>query len=510
MQNNISKNNRIAKNTLFLYLRMGIVLIVALYTTRIVLSNLGVMDYGIYNVVCGFVTMFSFLNATLSSSVNRFYNYEIGKKSFLGVEEVYNNSLRIQGALAVAILIIVEIIGVWYINTQMQIPISRLSTANCIFQFSILSLVFTIFQTPFIAAILAYERMNYYAIVSIIDVILKLFIAFAISFSSTDKLWLYGLLIMLISIVDFFLYYFYSKMKFRNLRFRRSINKRMFRDMLSFTGWSFLNPLAYTSRSQGCNIVLNYYFGPIVNAAYAITNQVASAIDSFSMSVSVAARPQLIQSYSSGDLNRAEKLFYSTSKIMFVLIAMLSLPVIFNIDYILNLWLGGNVPEQTSLFCIFIMAVKLVDSLNPSCSNLILATGNIKSYMLISSFVILSIIPLSILVIPLTNNAVTLFVIMLICTIINQAVSVIVLSKVFAKIELLLYTKNIVIPCLFILIISSMLNYVVLQTMLDSYLRIIILCIAPFIIISILSYFLLFSNNERLILKNMIRNIVKR
>ena len=298
-------------------------------------------------------------------------------------------------------------------------------------------------------------------------------------------------------------------MKFRNLRFRRSINKKKFRDMLSFTGWSFLNPLAYTSRSQGCNIVLNYYFGPIVNAAYAITNQVASAIDSFSMSVSVAARPQLIQSYSSGDLNRAEKLFNSTSKIMFVLIAMLSLPIIFNIDYILNLWLGGNVPEQTALFCIFIMAVKLVDSLNPSCSNLILATGNIKSYMLISSFAILSIIPLSILVIPLTNNAVTLFVIMLICTILNQAVSVIVLSKVFAKIELLQYTKNIVIPCLFILIISSMLNYVVLQTMLDSYLRIIILCILPFIIISILSYFLLFSNNERLVLKNMIHNIVK-
>ncbi len=445
-------NQRIAKNTLFLYLRMSVVLVVSLYTTRIILNSLGVEDYGIYNVVCGFIAMFSFLNSTLSTSTNRFYNFEIGKGNEKGVSKVYSNSVIIQSSLAVLIFFFIELVGLWYLNNYMVIPCDRLSTANWIFQFALISMLFTILQTPYIASILAYERMNYYAVVSIIDVFLKLSIAISLPFIGMDKLFIYGFLIMMISVVDFALYSIYAIKNFKHLRFSKHIDLPFFKNMLLFTGWTFLNPLAYTGRSQGCNIVLNFFFGPTVNAAYAITNQVSAAIDSFSMSISVAARPQIIQSYSSKDYVRTNKLFFSTSKIMFILIAILTIPLTFNMEFILNLWLGNNVPKYTVIFCIWILMVKLIDSLNPSCTNLIMATGRIQSYMIVSSLLIFSVVPLSIIFFNIEKEPFLMFFTMLLCTLINQIFSVIILHKILNYISLKKYIVEIVCPALILLI----------------------------------------------------------
>lgn len=506
MADNSINNKRIAKNTAFLYLRMSIVLVVTLYTTRVVLRSLGVEDYGIYNVVCGFVTMFSFLNATLSTSTNRFYNYELGKGNIEGVNDVYNISMRIQGGLAILILFVLESIGVWYLNNHMVIPIDKLATSNWIFQCALISMVFTILQTPYIAIILAYERMDYYAIVSIIDVILKLFIALAIPYIEFDKLFIYGFLIMLISMVDFFLYSSYFVINFPKLTLSKKINRPLFKTMLSFSGWSFFNPLAYTGRSQGCNIVLNFFFGPIVNAAYAVTNQVASAIDSFSMSVSVAARPQLIQSYSSGEYERVEKLFFSTSKMMFLLIAMLTIPLAFNMDYILKLWLGENVPEYTSIFCVWILMLKLVDSLNPPCTNLIMATGSIKIYMIVSSILIFSIVPISIIAFNIESNPILLFAIMLFFTLFNQITSVIILCNVFDVISGKKYFFEIVFPCaiLFMALVSSIfaINQYIAT---DGFFMVVIDFIIAVVITILISYILLLNKTEKFFLINMVK-----
>ena len=445
--NNSSGNKRIAKNTLLLYLRMAVVLLVSLYTTRVVLQNLGVVDYGIYNVICGFVLLFGFLNSTLSSSINRYYNYEIGQGKDGKVNDVYNNALRIQALLAIILFVVIEIVGVWYINNKMVIPIERLTTSNWIFHFSLLSLILTIFQSPYIAAILAYERMNYYALVSIVDVFLKLIIAVVISLTNADRLWLFGLLSMLVSALNFIMYAGYVKLYFKHLFFIKSTDTNQFKSMLSFSFWSLLNPLAYTGRSQGCNIVLNFFFGPISNAAYAITNQVASGIDSFIGAVSVASRPQIIQSYSQGEYSRTEQLFFSTSKIMYAMIALLVVPIAFNINFILNIWIGDNVPKYTSIFCIWILAVKLVDSLNPSVTNLIMATGKIKRYMTASSIIIMSIIPLSIAVFFSYNNPVSMFVIMFVCTCINQISSIIILHISFCQISIKKYIKRVLLTC---------------------------------------------------------------
>lgn len=453
MMSDKTANQRIAKNTLFLYLRMSVVLVVSLYTTRIILNSLGVEDYGIYNVVCGFIAMFSFLNSTLSTSTNRFYNFEIGKGNEEGVSKVYSNSVIIQSSLAVLIFFSIELVGLWYLNNYMVIPCDRLSIANWIFQFALISMLFTILQTPYIASILAYERMNYYAVVSIIDVFLKLSIAISLPYIGMDKLFIYGFLIMMISVVDFALYSIYAIKKIKSLRFSKHIDLPLFKNMLLFTGWTFLNPLAYTGRSQGCNIVLNFFFGPIVNAAYAITNQVSAAIDSFSMSISVAARPQIIQSYSSKDYVRTNKLFFSTSKIMFILIAILTIPLCFNMKFILSIWLGDNVPEYTAVFCVWILMVKLVDSLNPPCTNLIMATGKIRSYMIASSLLIFSVVPLSVLLFNIYKEPYQMFFIMLLGTLINQICSVIILHNILNYISLKKYMVEIIGPAVILLFI---------------------------------------------------------
>ena len=215
MSNITANNNRIAKNTLLLYFRVGMVLVVSLYTTRVVLQALGIEDYGINNVVSGFVTMFAFLNTSMSNGVQRFYNFSLGRRNEYSITDVYNTALQIQWILAGVLLLLLETFGLWYIHTQMVIPVERFPAAFWIFQFSALSLVFLVLQIPYSAAIMAYERMGYYAYLSIFDVVAKLGIAYAVSYATTDKLILYGVLNMLVSVVNFFLYFFYAKHSFK-------------------------------------------------------------------------------------------------------------------------------------------------------------------------------------------------------------------------------------------------------------------------------------------------------
>lgn len=495
MGDNIDSNKRIAKNTLFLYLRMAIVLVVSLYTTRVVLHSLGVENFGIYNVVCGFVSLFGFLNSTLSSSINRFYNYELGCENNAKIDAVYTNSIIIQGTLALIILLVVEVLGIWYLNTYMVLPEKKMCTANWIFQFSIISMIFTILQTPYIAAVLAYERMNFYAVVSIVDVILKLLIAISVYYHNSDRLWLYGFLIMLISVINFLMYLIYSLVRFKSLRISHDVDKHLLKSMISFSAWSFLNPLAYTGRSQGCNIVLNYFFGPVVNAAYAITNQVSSAIDSFSMSISVAARPQLIQTYSNGNYDRSIKLFNTSSKIMFMLVCLLVMPLFANMEFILNLWLSNDIPSVTTSLCVLILFVKLIDSLNPSCTNIILASGKIKTYMIVSSVITFAVVPLSIFGFLFMDDPSILFVIMILCTIVNQLASVIIVSEIFNRVTVIKYIRTIFMPGLFIVVLDCtvmtlMFNAVSIENLISS------TFVSSFLIIA-LSWFILLDVQER-------------
>ena len=311
-------NKRIAKNTLYLYIRLVFVLLISLYTSRVVLHALGVVDYGVYNVVAGFVSMLSLLSTSLTNAVQRFYNYEIGKNGREASQKVYISSLYIQIIIAVVILVLAETIGIWYIENKMVYPLERSDAVYVVYQAAVVALLLTVMQIPYTAAIIANERINYYAIIGVLDVVLKLVISLLIAYSSSDRLVIYGILMAAVSVADFIFYFIYAKHQFRELKYKRVFYKDVFTKMLSFSGWHALNGFSQTIKNQGVNMIMNFFLGPAVNAARGISYQIKSALLGFVMNITTAAQPQMIESYSKGDIGRSERLFFSVSKIIYL------------------------------------------------------------------------------------------------------------------------------------------------------------------------------------------------
>lgn len=500
-----SNNKRIAKNTLFLYFRMGLVLIVSLFTTRVILQGLGIEDYGINNVVCGFVTMFSFLNISMSNGVQRFYNYSLGGTNEYSIRDVYNTSLQIQGLLSVILFFLLETFGLWYIHTQMVIPIERFSAALWVFHFSVLSLVVLVLQIPYSAAIMAYERMDYYAYLSIFDVLAKLGIAYAIKYAETDKLILYGALNMLVSIVCFFLYYGYAKRNFTELQVDFRIKKEIFKPMISFSGWNIFGSFAYMIKGQGLNMLLNVFFGPVVNAARGISTMVMSAIQGFQANIVIAFRPQLVQSYAAGNNERVLKLFYSLSKVSFILLAMLSIPIIIEINYILHLWLGDFIPDYTIQFTILVLVNMVISSLNTPVSQVVHATGKMKLYQIGTSSMVCAILPASWIFLKLGFSPISVYWVSLIITIINQYVCNLLLKKIYTY-NLWEYISKVIIPCVLFSILVPIPPYIVTMLLPTSFLRLIITGCISVMSAVIISYFFVLDKSE----KQMALSFIKR
>lgn len=504
MSNQSINNKRIAKNTAFLYFRMILVLFVSLITTRIVLNALGVVDYGIFNVVAGFVSMFAFLNTSMSNGVQRFYNFQLGTNDKSSVIEVYNTALQIQGLLAIIILILLETVGVWYMYTQMVIPMERMDAAMWVFQFSVFSMLFVIMQIPYSAAVMAYERMEYYAYVSIFDVVAKFIIAYSLMTTTTDRLFLYALLNFLVSIISFLLYLIYSKIHFKHLRLRFKYNKLYFRPMLSFSGWNIFGSFAYMIKGQGLNMLLNVFFGPIVNAARGVSNMIMSAIQGFQGNVVVAFRPQLVKSYSAGDYTRVKKLFYSLSKISYLMLAMLSIPIIMELDYILTLWLGDVVPEYTKSFTILVLVNMVISSLNTPVSQVVHATGRMKHYQLATSIVVCSILPISWIFLKIGCNPNSVYIISLLMTIVNQIVCNIYLKKMFPY-SLFDYLREVIFPCGIYTLLAPLIPLIVVLLLPQSFARLLLVGILSIASSCAITYLVVLNNSEKVLIKNFIK-----
>jgi O-antigen/teichoic acid export membrane protein len=498
-------NKRIAKNTLFLYLRMGLVLIVSLFTTRIVLQSLGVEDYGINNVVSGFVTMFAFLNTSMSNGVQRFYNYSLGRKNEYSIQDVYNTALQIQGLLAIVLLIILESVGLWYIYNQMVLPAERFNAALWVFQFSVISLLLLCLQIPYSAAIMAYERMDYYAYLSIFEVFAKLGVAFAIKNAQVDKLILYGFLNMIISLICFFLYFGYAKHHFKSLKAKFFVRRQLFRTMLSFSGWNVFGSFAYMIKGQGLNMLLNVFFGPVVNAARGVSGMIMNAIQGFKSNVVIAFRPQLVQSYASGDMPRVLKLFYSLSKVSFILLATLSIPIILEIHYILFLWLGDTVPDYSVPFTILVLINMTISSLNTPVSQVVHATGKMRNYQIGTSIVICATLPVSWLFLSFGYNPIVVYWISLIITILNQIVCNLLLKKVFYY-SLKDYFTKVIIPCIVYSFLVPILPYIITIIFPQSFWRLLFTSVLSVLMSVVVSYFMMLDKSE----KNMVRELIKR
>lgn len=380
MSETASNNKRIAKNTLLLYVRMLFSMVVSLFTSRVILNTLGVEDFGIYNVVGGIVAMFTIISGSLTSAISRFLTFELGKGDKEKLKTIFSTSVNIQLGLSAIIILIGEIVGIWFLNNQMNIPAERMMAANYILQCSLGIFVLNLLSVPYNASIIAHEKMGAYAYISILDIVLKLAVAYAIMLSPFDRLISYGVLLLAESIFIRLIYGLYSKRNFEECTYHLIYDKAVLKKMVSFAGWNFLGVTAGTLNTQGVNILMNVYFGVTVNAARGIAVQAGAAISQFVQSFTTAVNPQITKSYAAGDMTYMHTLVCQSSKFSAYLFLLMAIPLSVETSEIFEIWLK-NPPEYAVLFFRLSLLGTLMDSvLSNSLMTAIFATGDIKKY----------------------------------------------------------------------------------------------------------------------------------
>ena len=382
VQASSGNNKRIAKNTLLLYFRMIFMMAVSLYTSRVVLNTLGVEDFGIYNVIGGVVAMFSVISGGLSAAISRYITFELGQGNTAKLKSVFSSSVTIQIGLALLIFVLAEIGGVWFLNEKMNLPESRIGAANWVLQCSILTFMVNLISVPYNAAIIAHERMQAFAYISIIEVVLKLLIVYILVIFSFDKLKLYGILLLAVACVIRIAYGIYCKRNFKECTYHFTFNKALLKEMMGFAGWNFIGAFAGVLRDQGVNIVINLFCGPVINAARAIAFQVNVAVNGFATNFMTAINPQITKSYASGDYLYMLTLVQSGARFSFYLLLLLSLPIIIETNTILTLWLK-NVPEYTVIFVRLVLVFAMCEVLSGTQITALQATGNIRNYQIV-------------------------------------------------------------------------------------------------------------------------------
>ena len=373
---------------------MLFVMLASLYTVRVVLSALGETDYGIYNVVGGVVTMFSFLSGSLATSSQRYFSMEIAKQDYQALRKVFSLNITVFGLLALIVLVLAETVGLWFVNSKMTIPSDRIMAANVVYQLSIVSFVVNLISIPYHALIISYERMSAFAWIGIGEALSKLFIAYCITFTIGDKLIFYGILMLLLTSAITSSYYFYCFRNFKNCRYHYYWNKKEALLLLSFSGWHFLGTVSVVVRSQGINLLINTFFNPVVNAARAIAFQINSAVVQFSNNFFTAVKPQIYKSYSNGEMQALFKLINRSTIMTVCLVSLLVFPIFGNIDFILSVWLD-EVPEHTVLFVQLVLINTLIDATSNSVIAPALATGNIKNFEIVTSLIYIFNLPVS-------------------------------------------------------------------------------------------------------------------
>lgn len=397
MINSQSENTkRIAKNTLMLYVRMLFSMLVSLYTSRVVLNTLGVEDYGIYNVVGGFVAMFSLVSSSLSTSTSRFLTFELGRGDLTSLKKVFSTSLSIHIALICIVLLLMETVGIWFLNSKLTIPTERLFAANCVFQASVITFVFGLISVPYNASIVSHERMSAFAYIGILDVSLRLLIVLFIAYSSLhfDKLIVYALLLVFVVMLIQGIYWSYCKKHFEECRVGPSFDKLCWKEMSAFAGWNFIGCTAGLLSNQGVNILLNIFGGPVLNAVRGIAMNVNMAVTSFAGNFMMALNPQITKSYAAKEQEYMFSLVERGSRFSFYIILILAIPVLLETDFLLTIWLK-QYPEHTINFVRLVLLLSLCDVLSNTLIVLQNATGKIRNYQLAVGGMLMMNFPLS-------------------------------------------------------------------------------------------------------------------
>lgn len=452
MSSTSENNKRIAKNTAMLYIRMLLIMAVTLYTSRVVLEVLGVEDFGIYNIVGGVVVLFSFINNAMATATQRFLNFELGRNDIKEVGRVFSMSMTAHISIALLVLLLAETIGLWFLLTQMNIPDGRMNAAVWCYQFSILTTCVQIIRVPYNACIIAYERMSFYAYISILEVILKLLIVFLLSIGGFDKLILYSILMFLVTVAVCYAYKIVCNRNFNISRYSFFWDKTLYKKLMSFSGWSLFGSAANVGAQQGLNILLNIFCGVTVNAAMGIANQVSHAVYSFVSNFQVAFNPQIVKSYASGDKAYFERLIFQASKFSFFLLFIISLPFLLKCDFVLSVWLK-EVPEYAVPFTQLILIFLMIDAISAPLWISVQAMGNIRNYQILMGFLILLNLPLGYLVLYCGLKPESVLVIRVLINLIAYLLRLIFING-FISFHVFKYIKNVIAVILLVVILS--------------------------------------------------------
>jgi O-antigen/teichoic acid export membrane protein len=458
---NIEHNKRITRNTLVLYIRMFIMMGISLYTSRIVLKALGVSDYGIYNIVGGIVAMFSFLNTAMSSATQRFLNFEMGKGNDDEVKRVFSMSMTAHISIVLLVIVLGETVGLWFLNSHLNIPAGRMNAANWVYQFSILTFCIQIICVPYNASIIAYEKMSFYAYISIIDATLKLLIVFLLLYLGWDKLKLYAVLICSVTLISLMLYKIYCNRAFTTCEYHYFWDASLYRKLISFSGWSLFGSLANVGAQQGLNILVNIFYGVTVNAAMGIANSVSTSIYGFVANFQTAFKPQIIKSYASNDRIYFMNLIFQASKFSYYLLFLLSVPALISMEFILNVWLH-IVPEHSASFCRLIIFFLLIDAISSPLWMSVQATGKIRNYQILMGSLIFINLPLAYISLKLGFNPESVLLIRVIINLITYITRIIYLRP---KIGLPVrrYIREVILPVSLVTLIALPLPLIVNQ-----------------------------------------------
>ncbi len=504
MTSHAENTKRIAKNTLMLYVRMLFSMLVSLYTSRVMLNTLGVEDYGIYNVVGGFVAMFSLISSSLSASSSRFLTFELGKGNMERLKETFSTSLLIHVVLAGIVFILAESVGVWFLNTRMTIPAERLYAANWVFQASVFSFIFNLFSTPYNASIVAHERMNTFAYIGIVDVVLRLLAVLFIANSSWkfDRLIIYSLLLFAIAILLQCIYLLYCKVNFEECQWRFCFCKECWKEMSSFAGWNFIGSSSSIFKDQGVNILLNLIIGPVINAARGIAISVNLAICAFANNFMVALNPQITKSYASNDRGYMFSLVERGARFSFYIVFMLALPIMLETNFVLTLWLG-NFPNHTTNFVRLILCLSLCDILSNTLITLQLATGKIRNYQIAVGGLQLMNFPLSYICLKIGLPPESTLMVAILISLSSLALRLAFLHNMVG-LPIKQYLCNVCVNVIFIAIIASVCPILVYYNMHEGWLRFITVSFISLINVGAVVYFIGCNKSERKFIQNKI------
>lgn len=508
MSTNSDNKKRIAKNTLLLYVRMLFLMLVSLYTSRVILNALGVQDFGIYNVVGGVVMMFTVISGSLSGAISRFITFELGKGDKEKLVKVFSASVTIQFFLSLIIVILIESVGVWFLNSKMTIPNGRMIAANWVLQFSIITFVINLISVPYNATIIAHEKMSAFAYISIFEGLGKLGVAFLILISPIDRLIFYSILMCAVAVSVRIMYGYYCKKHFEECIYHFHWDKDILKQMFSFAGWNFIGAASSIFRDQGGNIILNMFFGPAVNAARGIANQVNNAINGFVTNFMTALNPQITKSYAKGDKEYMMSLIYQGSRLSFYMLLLLSLPILASTHYILVIWLK-LVPDHAVTFVQLILIFTMSECISNPLITAMLATGKIRDYQIVVGGLQLVNLPAAYICLRLGCIPESVIIVAIILSQCCLGARLIMLRKMIG-LSSILFLKKVYFNIISVILFSAIIPVILYFNMEESLSSFIIMTLACLLSSSISIFYIGCNKQERTFAKEKISQVVNK